>query len=122
MLTGALRPRDGSTDRIALTPVVLMEGQQLADALFVGLDGPVDHAVLLCGLSDDLFQRCHHSCDTLKQGHEQLTMPWFQHRDHAMVAHGCQHPLYQPRNWDRCVHGRRGSCQIQGRFRLQDAL
>mmetsp|Transcript_29077 Transcript_29077/g.70137 ORF Transcript_29077/g.70137 Transcript_29077/m.70137 type:complete len:406 (+) Transcript_29077:76-1293(+) len=31
------------TDRIALTPVALMEGHRLADTLFGGLDRPVDH-------------------------------------------------------------------------------
>jgi glutathione reductase (NADPH) len=32
------------TDRIALTPVALMEGHRLADTLFGGKDRPVDHA------------------------------------------------------------------------------
>lgn len=31
------------TDRIALTPVALMEGHRLADTLFGGMDRPVDH-------------------------------------------------------------------------------
>jgi glutathione reductase (NADPH) len=32
------------TDRIALTPVALMEGHALADTLFGGMDRPVEHA------------------------------------------------------------------------------
>merc|ERR1712137_944163 len=31
------------TNRIALTPVALMEGHRLADTLFGGMDRPVDH-------------------------------------------------------------------------------
>merc|ERR1712176_1420146 len=31
------------TDRIALTPVALMEGHRLADTLYGGMDRPVDH-------------------------------------------------------------------------------
>lgn len=34
------------TDRIALTPVALMEGHRLADTLFGGLDRPVDHTMV----------------------------------------------------------------------------
>lgn len=34
------------TDRIALTPVALMEGHRLADTLFGGKDRPVDHAMV----------------------------------------------------------------------------
>jgi glutathione reductase (NADPH) len=34
------------TDRIALTPVALMEGHRLADTVFGGMDRPVDHAMV----------------------------------------------------------------------------
>ena len=34
------------TDRIALTPVALMEGHRLADTLFGGMDRPVDHKMV----------------------------------------------------------------------------
>jgi len=36
------------TDRIALTPVALMEGNRLADTLFGGMDRPVDHDLIAC--------------------------------------------------------------------------
>ena len=52
------------TDRIALTPVALMEGHRLADSVFGGIDRPVDHdcvastvftnpEIATCGLTEE---------------------------------------------------------------------